>query len=188
MTRPAFRANFKEPFRLLKVLPNYCFLSLGRSGMRSKMDYVLTLALVASIFFVPLLRFLESFPFLLLLLPFCLFLQVSFCLSNGSHMSTKWPWYCDDKVFFFPFSLLGLDHNVLLTVHKILAWCRHTCPNRTTLELPDPSVAPEHFLWLLAVVIKETLCFFFLLPLFSPLMHASLASRDINSSYIFKSL
>lgn len=47
-----FKANFKEPFRLLKVLPNYRFLSLGRPGMRFKMDYAPTLALVSSIFFV----------------------------------------------------------------------------------------------------------------------------------------
>lgn len=149
MTGPAFRANLKEPFRQLKVLPNYRFLSLGRSGMRFKMDYAPTLALVASIFFVLLLCFLENFPFLLLLLPFCLFLQVSFCLSNGSHMSTKWPRDCCDKTLFFcffSFLLPGLDHDVLLTVHKISAWCRHTCPNRMTLELPDPSVAPQHFL------------------------------------------
>lgn len=101
MTGPAFRANLKEPFRQLKVLPNYRFLSLGRSGMRFKMDYAPTLALVASIFFVLLLCFLENFPFLLLLLPFCLFLQVSFCPSNGSHMSTKWPRDCCDKTLFF---------------------------------------------------------------------------------------
>lgn len=105
MRGPAFRANFKEPFRLLKVLPNYRFLSLGRSGMRFKMDYTPTLALVSSIFFVLLLRFLENFPFLLLLLPFCLFLQVCFCLSNGSHMSTKWPRDCCDKALFSFFCL-----------------------------------------------------------------------------------
>lgn len=107
MTGPAFRANLKEPFRQLKVLPNYRFLSLGRSGMRFKMDYAPTLALVASIFFVLLLCFLENFPFLLLLLPFCLFLQVSFCLSNGSHMSTKWPRDCCDKTLFCFFFFLA---------------------------------------------------------------------------------
>lgn len=101
MRGPAFRAIFKEPFRLLKVLPNYRFLSLGPSGMRFKMDYAPTLALVSSIFSVFLLRFLENFPFLLLLLPFCLFLQVCFCLSNGSHMSTKWPWHRCDRALFF---------------------------------------------------------------------------------------
>lgn len=110
MTGPAFRANLKEPFRLLKVLPNYRFLSLGCSGMRFKMDYAPTLALVASIFFVLLLLLLENFPFLLLLLPFCLVLQLSSCPSNGSHMSTKWPWHCGDKTLvchfsFFPFFL-----------------------------------------------------------------------------------
>lgn len=62
MRGPAFRANFKEPFRLLKVLPNYRFLSLGRRGMRFKMDYAPTLALVSSIFFVLPRRFLENFP------------------------------------------------------------------------------------------------------------------------------
>lgn len=127
MTRPAFRANLKEPFGLLKVLPNYRFLSLGRSGMRFKMDYAPTLTLIASIFLVLLLLFLENFPFLLLLLPFCLLLQVSVSLSNGSHMSTKWPWYCCDKGLFCCFCsvlLRGLDHNVLLTVHKISTWCQ----------------------------------------------------------------
>lgn len=80
MTGLVFWANLKEPFRLLKVLPNYRFLSLGRSGMRFKMDYVPTLALVASIFFIVLLLFLKKKTTILssLLLSVCFFLQVSF--------------------------------------------------------------------------------------------------------------
>lgn len=74
-----FPANLKEPFRLLKVLPNYRFLSLGHSGMRFKMDYVPTLALVASIFFIVRLLFKKTTTILSsLLLSVCFFLQVSF--------------------------------------------------------------------------------------------------------------
>lgn len=38
----------------------------------------------------------RSFP--PLLLSFSFLLQVSFSLSNGLHMSAKWPWHCCDKV------------------------------------------------------------------------------------------
>lgn len=117
------------PIGLLKVLPNYRSLSQGHSGMRSKMDYVPTLTL----------SFPPSLPFSFAILspppqnPFyCFrspsFLQVSVSLSpsllfNGLHMSAKWPWHRRDKVkcpgarsHAVPFE--GLDHSVLLTVHK----------------------------------------------------------------------
>lgn len=88
MTAPALKAP--------KVLPNYRFLSQGHRGMRSKMDYVPTLTLLCSFFFVP---HPPNFLAILcpLLLPFSLLLQVSFSLFlslfNGLHMSAKWPWH-----------------------------------------------------------------------------------------------
>lgn len=64
--------------------------------MRSKMDYVPTLALSfsQSLLLSPL-----SLPFLPL---YCFqapsVSRVSFALFNGLHMSAKWPWHCCDKV------------------------------------------------------------------------------------------
>lgn len=167
MTGPAFRANLKEPFRQLKVLPNYRFLSL------------------ASIFFVLLLCFLENFPFLLLLLPFCLFLQVSFCPSNGSHMSTKWPRDCCDKTLFF-----------FLFLSCCRVWIMMFCLRYTKSQLgagtPVQTTWPWNFL--IHQSPRSIFCDCLLLSSrklfasFFSLMHVSLASRDINSSYIFKSL
>lgn len=56
--------------------------------------FQLSLSFPPSLFFFPLfLAILSSF-----LLSFSFFLQVSFSLSNGLHVSAKWPWHCDDKV------------------------------------------------------------------------------------------
>lgn len=74
-----------------KVLPNYRFLSQGHSGMRSKMDYAPTLALILTLFFF--LLFLTSLPCSssLPLLPLYFVHSPSLSLSpflfNGLHMS-----------------------------------------------------------------------------------------------------
>lgn len=144
------------------MLPNYRFLSLGRSGMRFKMDYVPTLALVASIFFIVLLLFFKKnkqlFP--LYCSQFASFCRSPSPLFNGLHMSTKSG--CGTAMTKRCFSFFPLLGQIIMFClrYTISALCQPTCPNRT-IWTPIYQSPRGPFCGCLAVVIKETLLGFF---------------------------